>query len=657
MEEELKELIRYLVEHGTFSFKEDDVPFSCDELILQGILRKQHNKLSVTDSSLFTKAFYNYFSAKFSFVLSSDFQAAVDFFKKIQKDFNVERKVIMGITRQMKNLLQYLIKSINKDFGVTFEEFALSLHKEDEDTFLFEFSSAFFNSLEELKIEAANLYAILIHLYEQVNSDVHYNMDLAEITTGIQSYCRKDSIQGIELLELHHQNEVKPIVNIHSSILVGLYQSDRSEEIERIKELAKKKTNHVSIACAISAFNPETNEEGTILLDILDSIKSTKEDYLINLPRVYVNWLRNDQITATELFRRCFSKIQSLLNLDHLVIKKATLWELHFVDGHDEEVFKIVDSLNENALDENLYEVVNEVLRKFENQKYFFQFLRRYSEKNIMKLESRRFEFPISKFKSDNPTDFSKYLIELLIDDEGGIRYIGKRILSHLMVVIHGNYKFEWDIQNLTALEQYKLWVSVLSDSLEPKYSFPLLLPLRKSKYPFVVEAFICKLEELIESYTSSVVSVLKEHLDITDIEDKKLLERIELKYEEFKKYWEKKVKVKELNPLYTQSKLYEIFQERYGESLSSTIEDSVEDKSPLLSLMTTITLAKGGGWKHEQGGQVSQLATIHTSFLFPREYYIRPERFDFENRLSFTENWENEFKEWEATISSLGSM
>jgi len=657
LKEDLAELIKYVVEQKTFSFQESDVPFEFEELISQGVLKRQPNQIIVNDSHLFTQALYDYFSSKLNFTLSDDFKTVVDFYNKLQEDFKSEKKVIMGIAEQMRNLLMYLIKSVNKDFGVTFEDFALSLKKDDEDRFLYKFNSSFFKCIEELDIEADKFYPTLIHLYEQVNSDVHYNMNLGELTKGIQCYCRKDFNRGIELLELHNKNNTKPIVNIHAAILVGLYHNNRIEEIKRIKELAKKEINHVSIACAISAFNPEGNEEGTNLLDILNDVKSTSVDYLVNLPRIYVNYLRNENITDIDLTKRCFGKIQELLNLTHLRIKQTTLWELHFVDGYDEEVFKIVDSLNEAPFDENLNMVVNDVLTKIEDQKYFFQFLRRYSVNNKMKFESKKFEYPISKFKNDNPIDFSKNLIELLIDNDGEIRFIGKGILSHLRIFIHGNYQFEYDILNLPALEQYKLWVSIFQDSPEPKYSFPLLLPLRKSKYPFVKEAFICKLEELIESYTSSVVTVLKEHLDLTDNKDKKLLERIELKYEEFRKYWDKKVNVKELNPIYTQSKLYEIFQEGFGDSLSSSMEDSVEDNSTFLSMITTITLAKGGGWKHEKGGQVSQLSTIGTSFQIPREYYIRPEKFDFENRISFTDNWQNEFKEWEAIISSLGNI
>jgi hypothetical protein len=655
LKKDLTELIEFVVEHKTFSFQESDVSFNCDELISSGVLIRQPNQIKIGDSLLFTKGLYNHFAFKLSFTLSSDVQAAMEFYHKLQEDFMVEMKVVMGITEQMRNLLTYLVESINKDFGVTFEDFALALNKNDR--FLYEFSSSLFQCLNDLEIEAKNLYPILIHLHEQVNSDVQYNMNLGELTKAIQNYCIQHPDKGVKLLELHHEKESEPKVSIHAAILTGLYKSNREEELERIKELVKDDFNHVSIACAISAFEPENNSEATNLLDTIDSIKSVADSYVINLPRLYVNFIDNKNVSDSEIHKRCFAKLQELLEFDHIGIKQNTLWQLQFVKGYGEDVFKIIDSLNKTPLEENLYKVLNDVLTRFEDQKYFFQFLRGYSVNNKMKFEAKKFEFPISKFKNENPPNFGKYLIKLLIDNDGGIRFIGKRILSHLRIVIHNNYQFEYDILDLSALEQYKLWVSVFQDSPEPKYSFPLLLPLRKSKYPIIAEAFICKLEQLIESYTSSVVSVLKEHLDLTDDDDKKLLARIDSKYEEFGRYWDKKVKVKELNPLYTQSKLYEIYQEGFGDSLSSNMEDSVQDNSSFLSLITTITLAKGGGWKHEKGGQVSQLSTIGTSFQFPREYYIRPERFDFENRVSFTENWENEFNEWEATISSLGNI
>jgi len=657
VEEELKKLIEYVVEQKAFLFLKDDVPFYYDELLANGILVEHQGKLAVNESASFTQAMYEYFSSRYGFELSNNFNVTVDFYNKILQNFIVENKIILGFIEQKRNLLIYLIKASNRGYGETFKEFILSLNKILNGQFLYAFTTAFFKCLDELDIDAENLYASIRHLHEQVVSDAYYNLNVSEVISGIQTYCRKNSNNGEMLLNIHDKNENSPIVNIQAAILVGLYHNNPSKEIERIKELAKREINHQTIACAAFGFYPKDEEEGAILLDVLDSIKSTSENYLINLPRIYGRFLRNENITKVESKMKCFQKIQALLDFDLLVIKKATLWELQFVEGHQAEVFEIIDSLNESVLDDNLYKSVNEVLAGFSEQKYFFQFLRRFSVNNKLKFESKSFNLPISKFKKEDPMDFSKNLIQMLIDNDGGVRFIGKRILSHLTIVMHPNYNFGYDILNLSALDQYKLWVVVFQGTPEPKYTFPLLLPLRKSKYPFVREAFICKLEELIESYTSSVMSVLKEHLDLTDDEDNKLLQRIELRNEEFNSFYDKKVKVKELNPLYTQAELYELYQEGFGISLSKSVEDSVEKNSSVIHLFKTITLAKGGGWKHNSGGQVSQLSNIEVSFQLPREYYIKPELFDYENRSYYLVNWENEFREWEAIISSLENI
>jgi hypothetical protein len=657
VKKDLKELTKFVIDQKTLSFKESEVSFNCDDLITNEVLERQPNQIKVGNSLLFTKAFFEHFANKLNFTLTNDFQALVEFYHKVQKEFKVESKVIMGLTEQMRNLLIYLIKRISNEFGVTFEDFVLSLKKDDENRFLYKFNSSFFKCLNELNLEAENLYPIVIHINNQLaDPSVGYSKDLGELTIAVESFCMQYPDKGVNLLKLHQEKESEPIINIHSAILAGLYKSNRAEELERIKDLAQHEINHISIACAISAIEPESSSEAANLLDTIESIKSVANDYVIYLPRLYVNIINNENVSDAEILKKCFAKLQQLLEFEPIGIKQNTLWQLLFVKGHDEEVFKIINSLNKAPLEENLYKVLNHGLTKFEDQRYFFQFLRGYSVNNKMKFEPNKFDFPIRKFKNDNPSVLGKHLIELLIDNNGGIRFIGKRILSHLRIVVYGNYQFENDILKLSALEQYKLLVSVFQDSPEPKDSLPLLLPLRKSKFPFVAEALICKMELLIESYTSSVISVLREHLDLADNNDKQLLARIELKYGEFGKYWDKKVKVKELNPLYTQSKLYEIYQEGFGDSLSSNLEDSVEDKSSFLSLFTPVTLAKGGGWKHEKGGQVSQLSSIGTSFQFPREYYIRPETFDFENRVSYTENWENEFKKWEVAISSLGN-
>lgn len=653
MKNDLAKLIEYISENQTFTFKESNVSFKCDDLITMKVLERQPNQVKVISSSLFTDAFYQYFVSKLDFCLTNDFHSVVEFYRKIENHFREAKKGIIGITEQMNNLLVYLIKKVNEDFGVTFEDFAITLNKDNQDEFLYRFNTSFFSCLDELKIEAEDLYPSVIHLYEQVNSDVYYNMNLGELTNGVRRFCIKNPDKGIQLLELHKERESRPIDSIHSAMLIGLYKSNRVGELERIKELLKDDINHTSVVCAISAFEPESNAEAINLLNVIEETKSVDENFVINLPKLYTNFINNKNISDPEILKRCFSKLQELANSDSLEIKKSTMWHVRFVEDHDKEIFKIVDSFNKAPLQDDMYGVINEVLTSFKDQAYFFHFLRSYSVHNKMKFESKKFEFPISKFENQDSSAFSKHLIYLLIDNEGAIRFIGKRILSHLTVVVHRNYQFKYDILKLPALDQIKLWVSVFQDKPQPKYSLPLLLPLRKSSSSIVVESFIYKLEELIESYSSALLSVLQEQLNLNEEDDKTLLARVNSKYEEFSEYWDKKVAIKELNPLYVQSKIYEIYEEQYHENISSSFEDSIAENSPFLNHMTTITLAKGGGWKHKKEGKVSQLSSVGTSFQFPRDYNLAPERFDFNIRVTYVENWENEFTEWEAALSS----
>ena len=471
---------------------------------------------------------------------------------------------------------------------------------------------------------------------------------------GVESYCIANPSEGKLLLKNFLEQEEEPIININVAILIGLYRSDREQELARIQVLANEETYHTTVACAVSAFEPENDQEAEELLYIIDGIESSQENYLVNLPRVYTNFIRNEKINAESVVARCFEKLNWLLNLDIISVKQSTLWRLQFVEGYDKQVFKIVNSINNVEFDDRLGKLVSNVLSRFKDQKFFFEFLKSYGEKNGVKFNAENFEHPISVHKTKDLPSFSKYLIELLIHDKGEIRFIGKMILTHVTIGTGRSFRFGIDILELSALEQTKLWVSVFNGyAIEPESSFPLLMPLRKSKYPIVVESFISKVEELVENYSYSVVKEFKGNVILDDEDDKMLLERIEAKYQEFSNYWYKKANVMELNPLLTQSKLFSIFIENYGESLSKSIERTKEDKGSLLSMLPVVTLAKGGGWKHQQTGQISQLSSISAELKPPRQYFLSPERFDLDIRISYLENWKEEFKEWEAILSS----
>lgn len=654
LSEKLDLLAKQVVELMTFSFERKDIPFSEELLISNKILIEEKNVLVVADSKLFTEAFYRILASKLSFKQNKDFLETMDFYERVNKEFIHEKKTIIGLTKQLRNLLTFLIILANREYGESFEKYIVTLNKNGNWKYFYDFLTSFALALDKLSIPPPSLNRSLIHLYNQLDTEVYYNFDLSELLKGIQEFCRINPAEGEKLLLLQKENE-QLVINIYSAILSGLYKSDRKSGIERLREVSKDQKDHISIAIIASSLNPENDEEAMNIIKLLKDINSDSEDFVIQLPRVYVNIIRNENCSKKTTINTCFNSLQKILKTEHLGIKQNTLWHLHFIDGHDGDLFRILDSLNEHELDDSLLENVNHVLRKFEDQKYYFQFLRRYSEKNGLKFDSKSFELSIIHFINANSPEFGNYLLRLLIDDNGLIRFTGHRILSHLCIIMSlNNSRLDWNILSLLPIEQYKLWVSVLQNSLEPKYALPLLLPLRNSKNSLIVEQFSCKLEELVENYSSPVIEVLKEHLDLENRNDKNLLIRIEHKRREFSEYRNRKLGIKELDPSYTQTKLFEIYRENYSTRFSTNMDDSVKKNSSILSMLTTVTLAKGGGWKHEKEGQISQLSTFSSSFQFPRFYYIMPEKFDFDNQIGYTENWDEKFKQWEATISSF---
>lgn len=78
-------------------------------------------------------------------------------------------------------------------------------------------------------------------------------------------------------------------------------------------------------------------------------------------------------------------------------------------------------------------------------------------------------------------------------------------------------------------------------------------------------------------------------------------------------------------------------------------------DKTPkegFLSMINTVQLIKGGGWKLPDKDEVSQLGTIETTMRLSREYILAPERYEFGRASNFSEDWTNKFEPWEAEIS-----
>ncbi|RZJ99945.1 MAG: hypothetical protein EOO46_21470 [Flavobacterium sp.] len=251
--------------------------------------------------------------------------------------------------------------------------------------------------------------------------------------------------------------------------------------------------------------------------------------------------------------------------------------------------------------------------------------------------------------RNKKEADFDQHLIEFLIHDLGEIRWMGSRILSKL--IFHDNMRhFAVNILELPSKSQFKLFTAVLSLINEAQHTLPLVVPLLESGNEAVKEGLISRLELLSEDYGSQVTDALNNYWPAKTEEQQAISDRIQHYMEDFFKRARKKTEVKELNPLHTQSSYFNTYMKSYQKHFERTINEGVDKNSIMRQLATTVVLAKGGGWKHAETGEVMQLSSIGTSMTLPRSYFVSPDNFEWDRMVDRLENWKNFLGEWEVT-------
>src|SRR5690606_29579333 len=163
------------------------------------------------------------------------------------------------------------------------------------------------------------------------------------------------------------------------------------------------------------------------------------------------------------------------------------------------------------------------------------------------------------------------------------------------------------------------------------------------SNSEIIKEGFLSKLEILSENYSGDLVSAFKEIIDEKNKEHLKILYRIEYYMDDFfAKYVDVKFDVKELNPLYSQSKLYQEFNNLYFKNFGKQMEKTTDENS-FMNFVSTVVLAKGGGWKTGDDRGISKLGKFQHRFTLPRNYFIDPIKFDLEEGQELMIDWKED--------------
>lgn len=632
-------LVDYSLANKTLVFNQDVAEIDFEKLTDSQLTKLQADKYHIIDFESFGFHIYSLYKRKSKVKLNNDFKTFVSLLKEIEAAYKSE-KFVHNITALLNDLWAIAILDSNQCFGIDFTNYLESLDREKDSEEIYSFNEGYSRALHLLNLEVSKFYKNGIQLINWTKSDADYNMPLGSFLRGVRNKIKENDKWGFDCFEYSvKQSDLE--IDFIIPIITGLYDKKGLPFYRNnLEEKLNTETFAVSIVCGLSNVEFIRKEECELLFEIFSKADKGKNHVLLNLPKLLFAILRSkEESVEKKHIEKAFLLLEELIEIDNANLIFLILRENEYQDDHPELRQELIISLIKKPHFKQEYlNSINHFLWKSKDVVYFGKLLYAIGEFLPFKAVAKNLSSSLNELRSNCKKELDKVIVELLIQDKACLRFIATDIFSGFS---SENYQFDYDILELDSLSQYKLWVSIFQNYREPKNILPCLLPLLKSNSSLINEAFICKLEEYTESYGGSVTEVLKQKLDFSDTELTAVFERIE-KYKT--NFYDKNVLVKdgikELNPAFTQNKLFIDYNKNHNRLFSRQMQKSSNENSFFLNFCSKVTLLKGGGWKIDGRDEISKLGRISTSFSLPRVYFTRPENFDFESSVEKATNW-----------------
>lgn len=645
----IQQLVDYCISDKTLSISNErpglDIVWLLEKQIIEKDSFSDKNSYKIANSDDFADSFLKQFQKQQNFILINEFRHTIDFLLEIQNLFTKDDVRNTYTFRIQKIMWKRAIVNYNKEYDLSFEDIKNALNDKNLQQI---FWGAFVDAMPKIRITPADLYNILVFLYDILKQPDVYSMEINRYNENLYKIAEKNLIFIYDLFDYIVQQDIIEGDFLVNTITVLYYHDRKQFYNNKIKSLLPD--NKALSICVFGLSNVKKIEKNDALLflDLYENIGKTDE-ILRHLPALLAAIIKSEEIKSEEtIINECFEKLDTLLEKNTeaqiFVILQALKGSKDFDRQKTDLILKIMEQpcfdiqKYQNVLEWTLYSIkdiicIEQILRHLAKYTPFM-----YKNENL-------FYHFLSQVVGD--IGFQKVLIDMLIDNNPKIRFLAYNIFQQFYrKQNYRNYTiWSFDILSLSAIEQYKLWVSMFDNYGEPKDKIPFLLPLLNSGYDIVKTSFICKLEEQSEEYGTTISEVLEKELDANVATNQKIIDRIK-KYQT--DFYSNNIKIKqdikELNPYYTHQSLFQNYIYNHHKRMSMNIDDMTSDNSLLSSLVAKKTiLAKGGGWKLKNR-PLSKLGKIEHSFQLPRSFFISSSDYERYINDAITENWEHSF-------------
>lgn len=647
---EYKLLASQIIDDKRFRFDESLDSKVLPILIKSGVLTSHGNTWILKPDRLLAEHLLDGMDKKLNSSTRSEASSSFKFFQRIEKYFQTE-----GYHQGKYETLSLVLDELLIEADILHKG---SLHKlwnnvsKRRTEKMYQVSGSLSRILPRLRIRAKDLSVLLIHVLKKIRSKkATYDGNTGKLLDGVYNLTLGNPSKGKALLSQLITAVSDNQGDLPSAILRGLYDSGHWGVTELI-ELVKKNNLTHNWMIASSRLGFKSDSDVIKVQEFVDDLSI--DDQQIRNMQIWFHISLLDERglkLGDKTTKTVINRLKKVLNDGQEKDLDQLSWAIRHHRVSERLATELINTLaNRGSLNESALGLANHLVDQLNKAKPIFGFLREYILQNPSGFKLEGIESGLGNLRLADPVGFSDQLILVLTDNSGAIRTLGTRILRQIDSSARGRapFLFSVDLMGIKPVNQYKLWATVLMDYQEPKYSLPMLLPLRKATNEFVREGFLCRLEDYTFNYGKSVIEVLEEHLDKRSSRDRQILLRIKKSLDEILAIDAARNRIKELDPYYSQGDLLDKYQKTILDKRSEMLEQA-QEKSILARIGTNVLLMKGGGWKMESRDEIQQLGTVSSSFQLPLGSLIEPERFDFEVSIQGKEDWTKQFEAWEA--------
>lgn len=479
-----------------------------------------------------------------------------------------------------------------------------------------DFIEVFFKYLE---VYNPNEEAILISCSKYYKSEKYPSNYIFNILGNIAKTNHFVAKKLVDYIFCKKENDYENFLPV---LLINLFNTNYKEAFDIT--ISKIKSNPIIALKALCGFSyTDANQINQVFID-LHQLEIDSVDYANLKSQLLCNIITNEN-TDVALKKKSFKEIVELLKSENHDFSHSTFTNVQYcLSDFENEKYNLLNIYLNNTKN---FLVLKDFFHNFKNPIFLFHLLT--SNKNITGFRGSIdiFENAINHFYDVSREQFEDELLNLFSYRQYSLLAL-KIILSHRSII------FNIDLSKLDKEAQMNAIDSICIFPHSIDELIPMLLKIRKSKIEESKEHLNRKLSELIfEVYHESLLELIKNKITKSK-SDKKFLEPLQKKLDDYNNIKTLKKSIKDLDPTVNERNLMELYYRLEHENQGQMMKNGNNDSNSFLNMTKTMVVVRGRAFKSEDSVVVTPLGLFKSSIMIDNRAY--------KNTNNFEQNLEN---------------